>query len=63
MNASYWHSAIQTILIGYEYANKRISDEKYNSKSAALYRDKIATEAQGNVSIFMVFDDPLQKNI
>merc|ERR1711953_210479 len=24
-------------------------DEKYNSKSAALYRDKISTEAQGNV--------------
>lgn len=24
-------------------------DEKYNSKSAALYRDKVSTEAQGNV--------------
>jgi len=24
-------------------------DEKYNSKSAALFRDKVATEAQGNV--------------
>ena len=25
-------------------------EEKYNSKSAALYRDKIATEAQGQVN-------------
>ena len=31
-----------------------MEDEKYNSKSAALYRDKISTEAQGNVSSFMV---------
>ena len=51
MDTSYKHSAIQPILIGNEYVNKRILDEKYNSKSAALYRDKIATEAQGNVSI------------
>ena len=42
--------------------NKRILDEKYNSKSAALYRDKIATEAQGNVSILWSRIDPvLQK--
>lgn len=27
-------------------------EEKYNSKSAALYRDKIATEAQGQVKSF-----------
>ena len=27
-------------------------EEKYNSKSAALYRDKIATEAQGQVRLF-----------
>ena len=51
MDTSYKHSAIQPILIGNEYVNKRILDEKYNSKSAALYRDKIATEAQGNVSV------------
>ena len=25
-------------------------EEKYNSKSAALFRDKVATEAQGKVS-------------
>ena len=48
------HTGIpQPLLIGNEYVNKRILDEKYNSKSAALYRDKIATEAQGNVSIFI----------
>ena len=62
MDPSYWHSAIQPILIGNEYANKRISDEKYNSKSAALYRDKVATEAQGNVSIFMVSMTLLYEN-
>ena len=29
-------------------------EEKYNSKSAALYRDKIATEAQGQVNYYFL---------